>query len=558
MKYFAKKNKDGVFEVELAKLFSETERVRSDMHDYQNFALEFLVNNPFSALFIDMGLGKTCISLTLIMELLKQDLSFGPVLIVAPLRVANETWPTEIKTWTHLVGLSFKHIREDEIVERINEAGRSAKKEFVNNLRLNGQVSGLTPKQIDEEWKDEIKSLVSAARRRVARKWLLSDLVERPAAVHIINREQVEFLVNALGKMWPWKTVIIDESSSLKDHKTLRFKALCKVRSLISRMHQLTATPATETYLHLFAQIYLLDQGQRFGKSYTKFADKYFTFNKYSHTHKIREGSEDEIIRKISDICLVLKAEDYLELKEPIFVIRKVKLSEKAREIYDNMERHSIVELENGAEVEAETAAALSQKLLQLASGVLYETKLVEKDDDSGDLVRKRVVHHIHDEKIEELREVIEELAGNPVMVVYHFESSLARLTKAFPKAVVMDKAGKCVKKWNQRKIQTLLVHPQSAGHGLNLQKGGHQIVFFDIPWSLELYLQVIGRLARQGQQYAVVVHHLVAAGTVDEAVVEALRNKQDMQDFLFKLLKKLQKRLHAQRTKQKALCDEL
>lgn len=558
MNYSAKKNKNGVFEVELNKLFDKCERVRSDMHDYQEYALDFLVRNPFSALFIDMGLGKTCVSLTLITELLKQDLSFGPVLIIAPLRVANETWPTEIKTWTHLAGISYKHIREEEIVSRINEAGRNAKKEFVDTLRTNGQIEGLTQKQINEEWKKEISAVVSAARRRTARRWLLSDLVERPAAVHIINREQVEFLVNALGKMWPWKTVIIDESSSLKDHKTLRFKALCKVRPLITRMHQLTATPATETYLHLFAQIYLLDQGQRFGKSYTKFSEKYFSFNKYNHTYKIREGSENEIIRKISDICLVLKAEDYLELQDPIPVIRKVKLSEKAREIYDRMERDSIVELDDGVEVEAETAAALSQKLLQLASGVLYETRLVEKDDGSGDLVRKRVVHHIHDEKIEELREVIEELAGNPVMVVYHFESSLARLTQAFPKAVVMDKAGKCVKKWNDRKILMLLVHPQSAGHGLNLQKGGHQIVFFDIPWSLELYLQVIGRLARQGQKFAVVIHHLVAAGTIDDVVVEALREKRDMQDFLFKLLKKLQKKMRYAKTQKEHLLDEL
>lgn len=558
MQYSTKKNKNGTFEVQLNNLFKEVVLFREDMHDYQQVALDFMIKNPFSALFIDMGLGKTCISLTLILELLKQDLSFGPVLIIAPLRVANETWPTEIKTWSHLAGLSCKHIREEEIVEKINEAGRKARDAFLHTLACNGQTTGLTKKQINDEWKKEIGAVVSSARRRAARLWLLSDAIDRPAAIHIINREQVEFLVNALGRDWLWKTVIIDESSSLKDHKTLRFKALCKVRPLIKRMHQLTATPATETYLHLFAQIYLLDQGKRFGKSYTKFSEKYFSFNRYSHTYKIREGSEDEIIRKISDICLVLKAEDYLDLKEPISIIRKVKLSDKARAIYDTMERDSIVELDNGAEVEAETAAALSQKLLQLASGVLYESKLVEKDDDSGDFVRKRIVHHIHDEKIDELREIYEELAGNPVMVVYHFESSLARLTEAFPKAVVMDKAGKCVKKWNSRKIPMLLVHPQSAGHGLNLQKGGHQIVFFDIPWSLELYLQVIGRLARQGQIYAVVIHHLVAAGTVDEAVVEALANKRDMQDFLFKLLKRLQRKIHQAARQKQLACDEL
>ena len=545
MQYSAKKNKKGVFELQLDKLFEQVELARSDMHDYQEFALDFLLKNPFSALFIDMGLGKTAISLTLVLELLKRDLSFGPVLIIAPLRVANETWPTEIKTWAHLAGLSYKHIREEEIVSAVNSAGREAKKSFLTKLRSDGHGDGLSDKELAAEWKDELKTWTNAARRREAKRYLLSDAIERPAAVHIINREQVEFLVNALGRSWLWKTVIIDESSSLKDHKTLRFKALSKVRPLITRMHQLTATPATETYLHLFAQIYLLDQGQRFGKTFGKFCDKYFTFNKYSYAYKLRDGAEQEIIKKISDICLVLKAEDYLDLKEPISIVTKVKLCEKSRELYEKMQEDSVVEFETGEIVTADTAAQLSQKLLQIASGVLYESRMVEKEDGSGDFKKTRVVHHIHDEKINELKQIYEELAGNPVMVVYFFESSLARLQQAFPDATTMDAKGKCVKKWNAGKIPMLFVHPQSAGHGLNLQRGGNQIVFFDIPWSLELYLQVIGRLARQGQRYAVVIRHLVASSTIDELVVEALREKRDMQDFLFKLLKKLQRQLH-------------
>lgn len=503
--------------------FVNVERSRDDMHDYQRAAVEFLKENPFSALFIDLGLGKTCISLTAIIDLLS-NFEIERALVIAPLRVANETWPTEIALWSHTAALSYKHLRSDDVVKAVNAAGIVARKEA-------------REKNLSE---DVTKNYIADARRKQSRLAVRRQFEESDAVVHIIHREQVEFLVEAWGKDWPYDTVIIDESSSLKDHRTKRFKALARVRPLMVRMHQLTATPAAESYIHLFAQIYLLDLGSRFGKAFTKFTERYFTYNKWSMKYKLREGAEREIVDKISDICLTLKASDYLDLQEPVAVMHEVVMSSDVESLYDTMEREFIVELPDGSEVEAETAAALSQKLLQMASGVLYETIQIDKGD--GSFAKARKVHRLHDLKIEKLKELEEQANGEPLLVAYHFESSLDRLKAAFPHAAVMDREGKCVAKWNKGQIPMLLVHPQSAGHGLNLQHGGHHIVFFDIPWSLELYLQLIGRLARQGQKLTVIVHHLITKGTLDALVVKALREKKDAQEVLFRLLKRRQR----------------
>lgn len=508
-------------------LFKNVERGPEDMHGYQNTAVQFLIDNPFSALFIDLGLGKTCISLTAILNLVCQ-FELEHALVIAPVRVANETWPTEIGLWRHTAPLTYVHIREEEVVKAVNAAGRAERQAI---KREGGNLKGKAAL-------DRIEKARLMASRAAVRK----HFKENPATVHIINREQVEFLVNAWGKDWPYDAVFIDESSCLKDHTTNRFKALKRVRPLIKRMHQLTATPAAETYEHLFAQIYLLDQGERFGRSITAFREEYFTFNKYTFKYKLRPGAEERIAEKIADICLTMKAEDYLKLEKPVMLIDKIILDPEHKALYEEMEREFVVTLANGAEVEAETAAALSQKLLQMGSGVLYETVLEEVGD--GDFKKRRVVHHLHDHKISALENLVEEAHGEPILVAYWHESSLARLKQAFPKAVAMDKKGECIKKWNVGKIPILLVHPQSAGHGLNLQYGGRRIVFFDIPWSLELYLQLVGRLARQGQKYVVMVHHLVAQGTVDEAVVEALIEKRDAQEVLFRLLKKFRRRI--------------
>lgn len=525
-------------------LFDHVERGPEDMHEYQNTAVQFLIEHPFSALFIDLGLGKTCISLSAILHLVSR-FETNHTLVIAPVRVANDTWPMEIGIWRHTAPLSYVHVREDEVVERVNEAGRAVRMAIKQEVGEKALWEGLSREQIAPLIADAMKSENNKARiaeaRRVASAKAVREHFERnPAVVHIINREQVEFLVAAWGKAWPYDTVIVDESSSLKDHTTGRFKALKRVRPLIKRMHQLTATPAAETYLHLFAQIYLLDQGERFGKSITRFREEYFTYNPYSMKYKLRPGADQRIAEKISDITLTMKAEDYLSLEKPIMLMDRVSLSADQYRLYQQMQDDNLVKLPSGVEIEAETAAALSQKLLQMASGVLYETVL--DDDGRGGLKKRRVVHHLHDSKLEKLKELTEESHDETLLVAYWHEASLSRLTATFPKAVVMDKKGECIKAWNAGKIKMLLVHPQSAGHGLNLQHGGRRIVFFDIPWSLELYLQLIGRLARQGQRQVVMVHHLITSGTADETVVEALTEKRDAQEALFTWLKRLAK----------------
>lgn len=535
--------------------FTHVVRGPEHMHEYQLKAVKFMKDRPFSALFIDLGMGKTISSLTLIMELVS-NFEANHVLIIAPVRVASETWPTEIGMWRHTAPLSYAHIRNEELVDEINAAGQAVRDAIKRDVEEKALWSGKSRSEVKRLVAEAMKSEnnkreVEQARLIASRKAVREHFRRTPATVHIINREQVEFLVDAWGRDWPYDVVFIDESSALKDHTTGRFKALKRVRPLIKRMHQLTATPAAETYLHLFAQIYLLDLGERFGKGISHFREEYFTYNQYSRTYKLRPGADERIAEKISDICLVLKAEDYLDLEKPVSLIENVKLSPQQAALYKQMEDDYIVTLPTGEEVEAETAAALSQKLLQMASGVLYETVL--EDVGNGDFKKRRIVHHLHDHKIEKLETIVEEAHGEPLLVAYWHDASLDRLKKAFPKAVVMDKKGECIKAWNAGKISMLLVHPQSAGHGLNLQHGGRRIVFFDIPWSLELYLQLIGRLARQGQKYVVMVHHLIAEGTLDEAVVEALREKREAQEVLFVLLKRLRKAI-SQKATQRAV----
>lgn len=505
--------------------FANVVRRRDALHSYQDKeALPFLRANPFSALFIDMGLGKTIISLTLIADLLS-EFRYDKVLVVGPLRVATETWPTEIGLWEHTAWMNYSLIHAMDDDPRLAEARKRARR-FAREQGLSAaEARRLAARAETQE------------RERIRREAALS-----PKSIHIISRDWVEWLVDFHGRKWPYRMVIIDESSGFKDHRSNRFKALKKVRNadgLIERMHLLTATPAAETYEHLFAQMYLLDRGRRLGKNITAYRERYFTYNKWSMKWKLREGAEEEILSKIRDICLVMKAEDYLDVKEPVIVRRQVRLSAQQMELYRKMEREFVVTLPNGTEIEAETAATLSSKLLQMASGVLYETVTAE-DPTTGDLVKSTKVHSLHEHKIEMLRQIVEEAQGEPILVAYHFKSSLDRLRKAFPKAVVMDRDGRAVKQWNARKIPMLLMHPQSGGHGLNLQAGGHNIVFFDIPWSLELYLQFIGRLARQGQRHVVVVQLLIASGTLDETVADALVAKEDAQGRMFATLKRL------------------
>lgn len=504
------------------------ERDRDAMHLYQEECVEFALKNVFSALFIDMGLGKTISSLTVIATLL-ENFETEKVLIVAPLKVATDTWPTEIRKWAHTAWMNHVVIRADDDDPRI-----AAARERARQFALSEGVSKA----------DTVKMMQRA--ETVERRLIMEDLASSPASIHIINREQLEWLVYFHKEKWPYRTVFLDESSSFKDHKTNRFKALAKVRQtpgLIERMHLLTATPAAETYEHLFAQIYLLDLGKRLGKNITAYRDRYFTYNKYSRKYKLRPGnSEEEILSKIADICLVMKANDYLPRKEPTVIHHKVKLAPHQLELIKKLERDFLITLPNGTEIEAKTAAILSSMLLQMASGSVYETLMLE-DWDTDDLKKVKRVHHLHDHKIDTLKEMYEEAQtqGEPLLVAYYFQSSLARLKKAFPDAVVMDKVGKCIKPWNAGKIPMLLVHPQSAGHGLNLQLGpGRTLIFFDLIYSLEFYLQTIGRIDRQGQKNSVIVKLLIAEGTRDELVAACLAEKEDAQEKLFRILKRL------------------
>lgn len=511
-------------------------REREDMHHYQDgLAVPFMIKNPFSALFVDMGLGKTISSLTVIVDML-MEFAYEHVLIVGPLKVATETWPTEIGLWGHTAPFNFEviHARDDDPF--VKRAGEQAK---------------IKAKADAREWelpKEQAAKFVAHAVQKAetaARNKLRGMKARSKATIHIISRDWLEWLVNFWGPKWPYRCVIIDESSGFKDYSTGRFKALAKVRNtdgLIERLHLLTATPAAETYEHLWAQIYLLDKGVRLGKNITTYRRTYFTENRWTRKWELRNKKEDgdAIIEKISDLCLVMQAKDYLkDLHDPVIVPRLVQLDPEQMTLYEKLQQDFVVELDDGTEIEAETAAALSAKLLQLASGVLYETQRLQ-DWDTEDFKKVRKVHHIHDHKIDALREIVEEALGQPLLVAYHFKSSLDRLKKAFPKAVVMDKEGRCIKSWNAKKIPMLLVHPQSAGHGLNLQHGGHHLVFFDIPWSLELFLQTIGRLARQGQKHPVIVQLLCAVGTLDIGVHKALSMKRDAQDYLLRTLKRM------------------
>lgn len=522
-----------LFDSRIAAKFELVQHEREDMHAYQNEVVQFALTHPFCMLMIDMGLGKTVSSLTVIGDLIS-SFQVEKVLVIGPLKVVTDTWPNEIAAWRHTAWMNHTLLRESDDDPRLADARRRAR-EF-------GRAEGLGPKDIQA-----MATRAETAEREKIRR----ELAKSPASIHIINRENLEWLVNLHGPKWPYRMVIVDEVSGMKDHNSHRFKALAKVRNtpgLIQRLIGMTATPAAETYEHLFAQIYLLDRGERLGKDIGWYRDRYFTHNKYKRKYVLRPQAEEEILAKIADISLVMKAKDYLPRNEPTVIRRNVKLSAEQRQMIKTFEKEFVLTLTDGTEIEAKTAAMLSSMLLQLASGAVYETKYVG-DYETGDLTKVKKVHHVHDHKIDTLREIFEEAQtqGENILVAYYWQSSLARLTKAFPKAVVMDREAKCSKAWNAKKIPMLLIHPQSAGHGLNLQKGGHILVFFDLIYSLEYYLQTIGRIDRQGQTEPVIVELLVAEGTRDVLVADANLAKQDAQEKLFSILKRLIRKLRGQ-----------
>lgn len=445
-------------------------------HKYQLTAINHVINVPKCGLFLDMGLGKTVSTLTAIKELKYNRFQVNKVLIIAPKKVAEGTWSKEKDKWNHT-------------------------KDFRVSLVLGSQQKRIKALSVN-------------------------------ADLYIINRENIPWLVDYLRNDWYFDTVVIDESSSFKNSRSKRFKALKMVLPKINRLIELTGTPSPNGVEDLWAQIYLLDQGTRLEKYITHFRAKYMEPNKRNRSqifdYKIKDGVYDSIINKISDICISMKSEDYLELPDLSYDEIPVILNDKARRDYDKMERDFVLELEGAEdEITAVNAAALSNKLLQISNGAVY--------DSSG------VYTEVHDAKIDSFLELVERLQGKSLLVFYNFQHDRDRIKKALEKSDLVVKELKTTQDeddWNAGKIDILLTHPASAAYGLNLQEGGNHVCWFGLSWNLEHYQQANKRLHRQGQKEKVIIHHLVTQGTRDEDVIRALDNKAGVQEEIMQSLK--------------------
>lgn len=442
-------------------------------HGYQKRAKDFILAHEACGLFLAMGLGKTVITLTAIDELMHDRFEVSRVLVIAPLRVAEDTWSRESSKWDHL-----KHLTISKI-------------------------------------------LGSAPERRRA--------LSTEADIYVINRENVVWLTEELAASktrWPFDMVVIDELSSFKSNSAKRFKALKKVRPMINRIIGLTGTPAANSLMDLWAEMYLLDRGKRLGATLTSYRKEYFrpgwSNGAIVYKWEARPGAMKAITNKISDITVSLKAEDYIELPDRIDSTVGVKLDALARKYYQAMEHESLLKLSETDEIVALDAAAAMSKLLQLANGFIYteEHKAVR----------------IHTAKLEALDEIVE-AADSPVLVYYNFQADKEALLERFEDAELLE-SDRTIARWNQGEIPILLAHPASVAYGLNLQDGGHIIVWYGIPWSLELYQQANARLHRQGQEKPVLVYHLVTEGTADEAVLKKLAEKDITQNALIEILK--------------------
>ena len=443
-------------------------------HNYQQYCIDRIINDKAIGLFLDMGLGKTAITLSAIKKLKYEYWRSAKVLVIAPKKVAESTWSKEAAKWKELCSLRFSFV------------------------------------------------LGSAEKRLKA--------LNTPADVYMINRENVMWLVDYYRNAWPFDTVIIDESSSFKNHQAKRFKALKAVRSHIDRIVLLTGTPTSRGLMDLWAQIYLLDCGKRLGRNITAYREAFFVPDKRNRTtifsYAPKDGAEEAIYNAISDICVSMKAEDYLELPELVYNDIPVKLDTAAQKAYDRLERDTLLPVDDTV-ITAGSAAVLRGKLLQLCNGAVY-------DEDKN-------VMQIHDCKIEALLETVEQLNGQHAIICYNFQHDKTRLLEALKATHLTVKVyeGKAEEDaWNAGDIDLLLVQPASCGYGLNLQEGGHHIIWFGLTDSLELYQQTNKRLHRQGQPYPVIVHHLLVQGGTDEDVIKSLGGKADVQDSLLEALK--------------------
>lgn len=439
-------------------------------HEYQQYATDFIIKNPTAAVFLEMGLGKSVIALTAILELCLERFEISRVLVIAPLRVARDTWPAEIQKWDHLKDLTYS------------------------------------------------VAVGTANERRAA--------LRQKTFVHIINRENVQWLIEDSGIPWQYDMVVIDELSSFKSHQSKRFKSLMKVRPGVRRMVGLTGTPSSNGLMDLWSEFRVLDMGKRLGRFITHYREQFFEPDRRNgmqvFSYKPRAGAEREIYRRIGDITISMRSADYLKMPECVMNTVPVKLDSTEYEVYEEMESKMVTELD-GVEIDAVNAAALTGKLCQLANGAIYTP--------DGNTV------FFHERKLDALEDLIEGANGKPVLVAYWYKHDLARIQERFK--VRELKSSKDITDWNAGKIPVAVIHPASAGHGLNLQAGGSTLIWFGLTWSLELYQQTNARLWRQGQQAeTVVIHHIITRGTVDEDVMQSLSEKDRSQAGLMRAVR--------------------
>lgn len=444
-------------------------------HEYQMFAAEYIESHPVAAILLDMGLGKTSITLTALSNLLFDSFDICRVLVIAPLRVARNTWSAEIKKWDHLRMLQYSI------------------------------------------------AVGTEAERLVA--------LRKKADIYIINRENVQWLISESGLPFDFDMVVVDELSSFKNHQTKRFRALMKVRPKVKRIVGLTGTPSSNGLMDLWAEFRLLDMGERLGKFIGQYRAQYFLPDKRNgqvvFSYKPLPGAEKKIYGKISDITISMKATDHLKMPELVNSRYTVYLSEKEMERYGALKKELVLQLPDG-DITAANAASLSGKLSQMANGAVYS--------DAEDVIS------IHDRKLDALEDIIEAANGKPVLVAYWFRHDLERITERLHKLKIpasrLD-TDASIRRWNAGEIPVALIHPASAGHGLNLQAGGSTLVWFGLTWSLELYQQTVARLWRQGQEAkTVVVQHIITKGTIDERIMAALSEKDTTQDALIDAVK--------------------
>lgn len=447
--------------------------IREDLHAYQEHCVEHIIEHPYSGLLLDMGLGKTASALTAIDELMNVFCEILKVLIIAPLRVAEHTWTSEAKKWKHLEHLSFSLVLGSEVQRK--------------------------------------------------------QALKKQADIYLINRENVAWLVSHLAGSWPFDMLVIDELSSFKSSKSIRFKALRQVRPKIKRITGLTGTPTPNGLVDLWSQMYLLDMGERLGKSLTGYRQQYFLPNQRNghivYNYKIKKDSEQQIYQKIGDICISMKAEDYLQLPKRIDQDVVIEMPIDIKKQYDEFEKKQILALEDLDEISVANAAALSNKLLQYANGAVYNA---EKD-----------FYEVHRLKLDALEDILEAMNGQPLLCFYSFRHDVVQIKKYlsnYDPYILQD--AKDIDRWNRGEIPFLLAHPASAGHGLNMQDGGHNMVWYGLPWALELYQQAVKRLDRQGQTKPVINKRLILKGTMDEDVAVSLTNKAVGQDALMQALK--------------------